>query len=169
MRNLEAKFELSDFPAARKELASLGFVASGVLTQRDTFFITPRGKLKLREQPDGAWLIYYQRDHQSAFELSDYLIVDVSNPTEMRTILRAALGVRAEVSKQRMLFLRRNVRVHLDEVAKLGRFAEIELMLSPGDDPNAHFVILREILDALGIAPSALLEKSYFEMLDGAG
>jgi len=168
MRNLEAKFPLTDFATARAQLELLGFVASGMLIQHDTFFIAPNGKLKLREQPDGAWLILYRRAHQSAFELSNYTIVDVANPAELRSILSAALGVRAEVSKTRMLFLRRNVRVHLDEVANLGHFGEIELILRPTDDPKAQTQILDEILCALDVAPSALLEKSYFEMLDGA-
>ncbi len=169
MRNLEAKFPLTDFAAARAQLDALGFVEQGALLQRDTFFRIPHGKLKLREQPDGAWLIHYQRGHHGAFELSNYTIVEVANSPELRAILSAALGVRVEVSKQRLLLLRRNVRVHLDEVSSLGRFGEIELILGSGDDPNMHDAILHEILRALEVAPSTLLEKSYFEMLDTDG
>ena len=48
-----------------------------LLIQRDTFYVVANGKLKLREQDDGAWLIHYRRDDQRELQVSDYTIVPV--------------------------------------------------------------------------------------------
>jgi predicted adenylyl cyclase CyaB len=165
MRNLEAKFPLTDLTAARAQLEALGFVEREHLVQRDTFFVTRRGKLKLREQPNGAWLIHYQRAHQGALELSDYTIIEVAAPAALRAMLSAAFGVRAEIHKSRLLMMRDNIRAHLDMVTNLGQFGEIELVLAQGADASSHASVIEEILETLGIKSPELIEQSYFEML----
>jgi predicted adenylyl cyclase CyaB len=165
MRNLEAKFKLSDFARAYGQAEAIGFVFQGVLTQRDTFFVVPCGKLKLREQPDGAWLIHYRRAHEGELELSAYDIVAMANPEPTRAILTAALGILAEVSKERTLLLRGNVRLHLDKVDVLGQFGEIEAVLSDDDASNVHRTEIGGILDALEIRGEDLIDVSYFELM----
>ena len=64
----------------RRSAEAIGFVFEGVLEQRDTFFVVPSGKLKLREQAERRWLIHYRRVHSSELELSDYEIVTVAKP-----------------------------------------------------------------------------------------
>lgn len=167
MRNLEAKFPLSDLSAARARLEALGFVQRGTLIQRDTFFITRSGKLKLREQSDEAWLINYQRAHQGALELSDYSIIEIANPAAMRAMLSSAFGIRAELNKHRLLLTRDNIRAHLDTVTNLGQFGELELVLSPAAQPEAHNSVIEKILAALEVKSSQLIELSYFELLAG--
>ena len=44
--------------------------------------------------------------------------------------LEAALGVTCVVEKERRLFLFENVRIHLDDVAHLGCFVELESVLA---------------------------------------
>lgn len=165
MRNLEAKFKLSDFDGAYGRAEAIGFAFQGVLAQRDTFFIVPCGKLKLREQPDGAWLIHYRRDHEGELELSNYDIVAMANPEPTRAILTAALGILAEVRKERTLLLRRNVRLHLDKVDGLGEFGEIEAVLSDNDSANVHRMEVDGILAALEILGEDLIDISYFELM----
>ncbi len=136
-----------------------------MLHQRDTFFKTAEGKLKLREQPDGAWLIHYARRESAALMLSTYEIAAVAEPAKMRAMLGAAFGVIAKVSKRRMLMIRDNVRLHLDVVADLGTFGEIEAVISGGDSPECSRDAVNETLLALKIAKSDLIDISYFEML----
>jgi predicted adenylyl cyclase CyaB len=165
MRNLEAKFRLADLARARRAAESLGYSERGPLVQRDTFFRVASGKLKLREEPSGAWLIHYGRNAAGDLQLSSYEIVAVPEADAMRTMLAAALGVIAEVRKRRTLLLRDNVRLHLDRVEGLGEFGEIEAVIAPGDDPERSRGAVDALLRALGVAPDDLIERSYFELM----
>src|SRR5260370_9740806 len=126
VQNVEAKFKLANLVHAREVAARLGFEASGILSQRDTFFQVAHGKLKLREEAAGAWLIHYRRRREGGLELSDYEIVPVPEPARTRSMLASALGIMAEVRKERTLLMRGNIRLHLDRVEGLVAFGEIE-------------------------------------------
>jgi predicted adenylyl cyclase CyaB len=165
MRNIEAKFRLADFAAAERIAATLGYVRRGVLQQRDTFFSVASGKLKLREEPDGAALIYYHRDPRPSVMVSDYEIVPVADAARMRAILADALGVIAEVRKQRILMTRANVRLHLDHVGELGDFGEIEAIVGPQAGESVCRAAVDELLRALNLGTADLIGVSYFELL----
>jgi predicted adenylyl cyclase CyaB len=164
MRNVEAKFPLPDLAGVRQRAEALGFEYIGTLIQHDTFFVVPNGKLKLREQPDGAWLIHYQRHHEQGFELSNYEIVAVSESLKLRELLSAALGVLAEVRKRRILLRRRNIRLHLDEVDNHGAFGELEAVLNEREDPANCRTEITAILATLQIPSEQLIDVSYFEL-----
>jgi len=165
MRNLEAKFRVDDAALMRRRAEAIGFTMRATLDQRDTFFRVAHGKLKLREEVQGATLIHYGRVHQDALEVSDYEIVPVADPGPLRAMLVAALGVVAEVRKQRMLLLRRNVRLHLDRVESLGSFGEIEAVIAPGETPEFYRAEVGDLLTELEISPDNLIMKSYFELI----
>ncbi|HEY6395727.1 MAG TPA: class IV adenylate cyclase, partial [Candidatus Binataceae bacterium] len=135
------------------------------LWQHDTFFVVSDGKLKLRQEDAGAWLIHYRRADKDSLMLSQYEIVPVAEPERIRAILSEAIGVLAEVRKRRVLMTRDNVRLHLDSVEGLGEFGEIEAVIADGDDPEASRAAVDELLDALEIAREELIEVSYFELL----
>ncbi len=164
MRNLEAKFHINDSAAARRAAEAIGFAWRANLIQCDTFFAVAHGKLKLREEAGVGALIHYARSAQGGLELSDYSIAPVADPAAIRTLLGAALGVLAEVRKTRTLLTRRNVRLHLDRVAGLGDFGEIEAVVAAGEDPGAYRAEVGEILTALGVAAGQLIGVSYFEL-----
>jgi predicted adenylyl cyclase CyaB len=164
MRNVEAKFPLTDIAAVHQRAEALGFEYIGTLIQHDTFFVVSNGKLKLREQSDGAWLIHYRRHHEKGFELSNYEIVAVSEPLKLLELLSAALGRLAEVRKRRTLLRRANIRLHLDEVDNHGAFGELEAVLNEGEDPANYRAGIAEILAALQIPSDQLIDISYFEL-----
>ncbi|MGO9264979.1 MAG: class IV adenylate cyclase [Candidatus Binataceae bacterium] len=165
MRNLEAKFRLADLARARTRAEAIGFVYAATLIQRDTFFAVPHGKLKLREEADGAVLIHYQREDARGFELSNYTIVRLTDAATTRAMLESALGVIAAVRKRRTLLLRDNIRFHLDEVEQLGEFGEIEIVLAAEEDATANRAALGAILDALEVRTVDLIGVSYFELI----
>jgi len=165
MQNVEAKFKLVNPVHARDVAARLGFEALGILSQRDTFFHVAQGKLKLREEGAGARLIHYWRRREGDLELSDYEIVPVPEPTRTRSMLASALGIMAEVRKERTLLMRGNIRLHLDRVEGLGDFGEIEAVLESGETAESNRVAVREILSALDIGERDLISVSYFEMM----
>jgi predicted adenylyl cyclase CyaB len=164
MRNLEAKFRLPDLARARTRVEALGFAYAATLIQRDTFFAVRHGKLKLREEADGAALIHYQREDARGVDLSNYTIVRIADPAATRAMLAAALGVSAEVRKHRTLLLRGNIRFHLDEVERLGEFGEIEVVLGAENDASVGAAALRSILEILEVRD--LIRISYFELMD---
>ncbi|HKV54904.1 MAG TPA: class IV adenylate cyclase [Candidatus Binataceae bacterium] len=165
MRNLEAKFRLDDLAEAGQRAEAIGFSFFGLLVQRDTFFAAAHGKLKLRDEADGSSLIHYHRDHDGKLEVSNYEIVMVPDPFKMRALLSAALEVIAEVRKTRKLFMRGNIRLHLDEVDNLGNFGEIEAVLDDGEDPGDYRAQVAAILAALRVSNDQLIEASYFELM----
>ena len=165
MQNVEAKFKMLNPAHAREVATRLGFQARGILAQRDTFFQVAHGKLKLREEAAGAWLIHYRRRREADLELSEYEIVPVAEPARTRSMLASALGVLAEVRKERTLLMRGNIRLHLDRVESLGDFGEIEAVLESGETAESNRVAVREILSALDINEHDLIGMSYFEMM----
>ena len=165
MRNLEAKFRLSNHAEAESRANAIGYTRRAILHQRDTFFRVANGKLKMREENGSAVLIFYHRDESGPLMLSNYEIVKVADPPRTLRILAAALGPLAVVEKVRTLMMRDNVRLHLDKVTRLGDYGEIEAVIPDGEAPEQSRAAVNEILAALGVARTDLLDMSYFEML----
>jgi adenylate cyclase class 2 len=165
MKNLEAKFRLPDLVRAESRATTIGYTRRAILNQRDTFFRVGNGKLKLREEHSGAALILYRRSDSGPLMLSEYEIAPIGDPATTRDILDRALGTLATVEKVRILLMRDNVRLHLDRVASLGDFGEIEAVIADGEDPEHSRAAVDKTLAALGIAPADLIDVSYFEML----
>ncbi|MEA2647689.1 MAG: hypothetical protein QOG61_124 [Candidatus Binataceae bacterium] len=165
MRNLEAKFRIVDVRQARARAEAIGFALRATLVQRDTFFAVAQGKLKMREEAEGAALIHYRRVHEGALEVSNYEIVSVPDPAPLHAMLTGALGVIAEIRKMRTLLIRRNVRLHLDRVDSLGSFGEIEAVVAGDETPEIYRAEVDGILAALEITPGDLISESYFELM----
>ncbi|HVN29801.1 MAG TPA: class IV adenylate cyclase [Candidatus Binataceae bacterium] len=164
MQNLEAKFRLSDLERARWQAEAIGYRYAATLRQRDTFFRVALGKLKLREEESGAWLIYYDREDRGDLKLSNYEIVPTPEPEKTRAMLTQALGTIAVVEKERILMMRDHIRFHLDDVEGLGEFGEIEAVLADAGDLERSRPMVDQLLGALGIKPVELIEVSYFEL-----
>ena len=165
MKNLEAKFRLADLARAESHATALGYTRRAILNQRDTFLRVADGKLKMREENGRAALIFYRRNESGPLMLSNYEIAPVTDPATTRHILDAALGTLATVEKVRILLTRDQIRLHLDRVASLGDFGEIEAVIPDGDDPELSRAAVDELLAALEIIPADLIDVSYFEML----
>ncbi|MGH2938050.1 MAG: hypothetical protein ACRDPE_08015 [Solirubrobacterales bacterium] len=92
-RNLELKARDRDPARSLQVCRDLGAEDNGTLVQQDTYFEVPRGRLKLREEPDVvATLIASERPDLSGNKESRYRLVEVPEPVE----LRAAFDIRDE-------------------------------------------------------------------------
>lgn len=162
MRNLEIKARDAD-PRRSLELAlALGAEDRGQIHQRDTYFKTATGRLKLRNQsPGAAELIQYRRPDAAGPRTSDYRIVPVAEADSLCAALDAALGTLVVVEKRRRLLLADGVRIHLDEVEGLGSFLELEAVGADGSEA-ANMDRLR---DALEVDPESLVAGSYSDLL----
>jgi homotetrameric cytidine deaminase len=166
-RNVELKALDPDPVRSLAVCRDLGAEDRGVLRQRDTYFRARQGRLKLREEePGGAVLIQYDRPDAAAARESRYRLAPVPDPDTMRASLDAALGTLVVVDKERHLLLWDGVRIHLDTVAGLGSFVELEGVAPPESDLSAEREKVAHLQDALGIGE--ILTDSYSDRLLGA-
>jgi adenylate cyclase class IV len=163
-RNIEIKARVTDAAALLEAARALPARDCGVMRQVDTYFVVPRGRLKLREIDDErAELIFYERPDLGAARRSDYWIAPIGEAGPLLAALAAALGVRARVEKRRRLLLYLHTRIHLDEVVGLGEFVELETVMD-GLSEDEGRVECASVMRALGIRPEELLEGSYMDM-----
>lgn len=162
MRNIEIKARLADLAPAHRVAERIATDRLGVQEQVDTYFHCRQGRLKLREiEGQPATLIGYARPDRPGPKASDYVLAPVLDPETLKQALGVTLGVRGVVRKRRDIFLYRNVRIHLDEVADQGTFLEFEAVLSPEMDDAAGRVLVEELLHMFAIEPADLLTGSY--------
>ena len=163
--NIELKARCADLVKARHVALALGAQPQGVETQTDTFFATPRGRLKLRESDRrGAMLIPYLRPDAAEARQSDYLVLPVADAALARRLPEHMLGVAAVVRKQRDVLLLDNVRIHLDRVEGLGDFIEFEAVLDEGRDPETERAKLQELMRAFSIRAGDVEGLAYVDL-----
>lgn len=195
MHNLELKVRCPDdaaLAALEERARSHGAVYLRTMRQRDTYFVAPCGRLKLREwsreetapalaDPGGdgeagergATLIAYDRPDDAASRLSDYLLCPVPDPDALREALARSLGVWHVVEKQRRLLRWGRTRIHLDRVAALGPFVELETVVEhfPGPDDARRLaadVEHRQVIALLGLDRLPVIAGSYSDLLADA-
>jgi adenylate cyclase class IV len=168
-RNIEVKARIDSvqalLPLARRVAGS----EPEAIAQDDTFFRVPHGRLKLRAFADGsAELIHYHRPDSGPAKASDYVLVPVPDPTSLREALARSCGVQGRVRKQRLLLWARSggfcTRIHLDSVAGLGDFMELEVVLKDGQTDAEGTAVAQACLQALGLADAPLLAGSYLDL-----
>jgi adenylate cyclase class IV len=167
--NIEIKARVLD-PG---HLHSLARQVSGhepqLILQHDTFFPCPRGRLKLRQfSEDSGELIAYSRPDQTGAKLSDYRITRTSTPALLRETLSMALGTGVVVEKRRQLYLVGQTRIHCDEVAGLGHFMELEVVLRAGQTVAEGERIARDLMQALELDAADLIDGAYADLIIAA-
>ena len=168
-RNVEVKTRLNDISQARQIAASLASEFVGTLAQVDTYFLCGHGRLKLREtEGQPSHLIWYVREDRAMARASDYCMVPVADSESIKHALSSALGVRAVVAKRRDLYLWRNVRIHLDEVDRIGQFLELEAVLVDNVDTHQGHQQVEFLLGQFGIPSDRIVAGSYVDMIEKA-
>jgi adenylate cyclase class IV len=168
-RNIEIKARIHDLDRVRSKTASLASGPSRLIEQTDTFFAVPHGRLKVREFADGsAELISYDRPDRPGPKESVFSRVAFSDGRAAVQTLASVLPTRGTVVKRRELFLIGRTRVHLDRVEGLGVFLELEVVMSDGEPSERGDREARQLLAALEIPESDLIERAYIDLLEGA-
>ena len=167
--NIEIKARARNFAELKSRAAALSDVPVEVISQEDTFFNTPQGRLKLRMLPgEKSQLIYYTRSDKQGPKRSDYHIFRTADPENLRQVLELAYGVRGIVRKTRYLYLVGQTRVHLDDVEGLGQFMELEVVLRDGQSDAQGQAIAEALIVSLGVEKSDLLEGAYMDLLESS-
>jgi predicted adenylyl cyclase CyaB len=165
--NIEIKAIVRDFASLRGRAEELSDTPVQVIPQEDTFFHTPKGRLKLRLlKPDLAQLVYYERPDRDGPKRSNYHIFETSDPAGLKTALSLALGIRGVVRKTRFLYLAGQTRIHLDDVEGLGQFMELEVVLQAGQTDAEGQAIAENLMTRLGVRKEDLLEGAYMDLLE---
>ena len=165
--NIEIKARVHDMAGLRARAEAISDTPVQVIPQEDTFFHTPKGRLKLRQlQPDQAQLVYYDRPDQDGPKRSSYHIFETNDPQGLKTALRLALGIRGVVRKTRYLYLSGQTRIHLDDVEGLGQFMELEVVLGADQSDAEGQAIAEDLMARLGVRKEDLLEGAYMDLLE---
>ena len=165
--NIEIKARVRNLPDLKRRAESLSDSPVQIIPQEDIFFITPRGRLKLRVlAPDNGQLIYYTRPNQHGPKRSDYHISQTNDPENLRETLALAYGVRGVVRKTRYLYMVGQTRIHLDDVEGLGQFMELEVVMRRDQsDADGHAIAI-ELMHKLGIESNDLIEGAYMDLIE---
>jgi predicted adenylyl cyclase CyaB len=165
--NIEIKARVEDFDALKTQAESLSDKPLEIIPQEDIFFITEKGRLKLRIlAPDLGYIIYYERPDQDGPKRSDYYLAKTEEPENLKTVLSLALGLRGMVKKTRYLYMVGQTRIHLDDVQGLGHFMELEVVMREGQDEAEGQAIAEDLMRRLGIREEALIEGAYIDLIE---
>lgn len=160
----EFKARCSDPRDAIHRVRALGARWTGRERQIDTYFRIAEGRLKLRETATRAELVWYFRGDTLRSKRSDVLMLRVSDPNSVKETLSRDLGVKVVVDKVRRVYLKDNVRVHVDEVRDLGRFVEIEAVGQAKDFKKLQRQA-EGMARVLGLRHSDMIRGSYSDLL----
>lgn len=160
--NLELKIKVNSLKSFEEKLSSLDAAFEAVLNQKDIYYKTDNGLLKLRIENGTTSLIFYKRDEQNKNRFSDFEYVKFSEG-DAEKIFKNFLQVEAVVEKTRKLYLYNNTRIHLDEVNSLGNFLELETLVLDGKaEAQERF---NEIIKLLEINTAEQIRKSYRDLI----
>lgn len=164
--NIEIKARASDFEGQLVRAKALAASVEDLL-QEDTFFHCANGRLKLRDLGPGreGYLVFYKRDDLAGPKRSCFETSVVRDTSTMRILLARSIGIGKTVRKKRTLILSGQTRLHFDDVELLGRFIEIEVCLTPGQDAREGSRLAQDFMQRLGIKAEDLIETAYIDML----
>jgi predicted adenylyl cyclase CyaB len=163
MENIEIKARLVSIDQTRKLLKKLDHIYVGLDHQIDTYFITKKGRFKLRESSlSGPYIIFYLRDDLSGPKSSVYQKLPVEDASGLKELLSNMQGIAATVEKNREIYLYENVRIHLDEVTGLGYFLEFEAVMDQKyNDRQKETEKVNRLMKLLEIGQEDLISQSY--------
>lgn len=155
-KNLEFKGQFQSLNELYPRLSDLNAIHHETVRQIDTYFhvgssnqqsaesivkksevCEPRLKLREAKGWSEGWLIYYERPNQDGSRYSDYQLCEIADPGSLKSLLTVALGVKTIVKKHREVWMFNHTRIHLDTVADLGQFVELETVFREQTEAEA--------------------------------
>jgi predicted adenylyl cyclase CyaB len=165
-KNIEIKAALPNRASVEERVAALAYEGPIEIVQDDTFFACTSGRLKLRQlsESDGK-LIHYARANSIGPKVSEYMVSSTAEPGVLREVLARSLGVAGRVRKVRTLYVVGRTRVHLDQVAGLGDYLELEVVLRDDEDEQQGQLEAQDLMSKLGVSEHQLTGSSYLDLL----
>jgi predicted adenylyl cyclase CyaB len=166
--NVEFKARCAEPSRLLHRLVELGAQLQGVDAQTDVYYRAARGRLKLRRGTVESNLIAYERRDAPAARESRVHLAELPSDRSIDAALDAALQREATVTKRRHILWLDNVKFHVDEVAGLGAFVEVEAIDRDGMLGASHLEAqCNRYRQLLGIRDEDLEARSYSDLLSG--
>ncbi len=165
-KNLEIKLQLDGEKFQDLQTQLIPYYRETLL-QTDTYFKTKQGRLKLRvEEGKKTYLIRYERPDLEEAKQSNYQFYPVDDAPLFLSVLGDSIAEEIQVKKSRALYFPKpHIRVHLDQVEKLGNFLEVEIILSNEVALEVAEKEMRELQEWLQLASCKKITQSYRELL----
>ena len=161
---LELKARAKSLDTLRKRLLELKATYVGKFRQVDTYFNSPKGRLKIRQvdNQEKATLIYYRREDITGPKRSEIILINIQEPESFKALFENLLGKKVIVDKEREIYMLEGTQIHLDMVQNLGTYIEFERKIT---NANKDHRILGELMKRLRIEEKDLIQGSYSDLL----
>ena len=163
--NIEIKAKCENAQFLHDKLQELKADYKGNDEQKDIYFNCEKGRLKLRSGNIENSLIFYSRNNQKGPKESNIALSKLHLGDDVEQVLNSAYGVKVEVNKKRYIYFIDNVRFHIDEVAGLGIFIEIEAVSKRGVTKKELLSQCEYYIDQLKIKRANLIDYSYSDLI----
>lgn len=164
--NIEFKARCPEPDRIRAVLREMQVEPAGTDHQTDTYFRVPSGRLKLRSGNLERNLIFYRREDAAAPKRSDVWLAPCPEPEQLLELLTVALGVRCVVKKRREIYFHGNTKIHVDDIADLGSFVEVEVIAENDTADQAGMrASCHEWMRRFGVQDEDLITSSYSDMI----
>lgn len=163
-KNLELKVKVKDLEKFEDILLNLN-LKKQTLTQIDTYYNVPEGRSKLREENNMAYFIFYNRPNTKEAKKSIYYTFEVNDIKNFKNCFKQMLKEEIQIKKERILFLYKNARIHLDSVESLGNFIEIEVVIKNNEEDKNAENLLKEISKLMDLEKEEKISEGYRELL----
>ncbi|MBN8706796.1 MAG: class IV adenylate cyclase [Bacteroidetes bacterium] len=166
MQNLELKAHCPDLEKYKKRAEELLPHHSEILNQKDVYYETKTGRLKLRIiNGQTAQLIHYFRPDQTENRISEYYIQELTPADSSEAFLDRIFTRWKVVEKTRFVYLYKNARIHLDSVSGLGNFAEFEIVGNNHDISQEDRNLYLYLKQFFRISPEHEIQGSYSDLM----
>lgn len=164
--NIEIKAKCEEPNRIRKILEKDNARFEGLDHQIDTYFKTEEGRLKLRQGRIENFLVSYNRINQKGPKRSIVKLYKTNEDSEsLKDILTQHYGIKCIVNKQREIYYIDNIKFHIDTVAELGNFVEIEACSDNPKDEDKLRNQTEEYMKKFEINEEDLIDKSYSDLI----
>ncbi len=162
-KNFEIKCKIENYEKTGNIIKALKKFSYSAENQTDIYYRVSLGRLKLRiiNNKTGN-LIFYDRGENEKKRVSKYIISRTDNFKELDEILRRQFNVLISVQKKREIFIKDNIRIHLDNVKGLGKFLEVEIIYTNNKSPRS---LMKEIILYLNLNENDFIQCSYSDLL----
>jgi predicted adenylyl cyclase CyaB len=165
-KNIEIKAKIVSLDKILSIVEEISDSIPELLVQEDTFFNSPKGRLKIRifEDTTGE-LIYYKRLNVCGPKRSRYQIFQLADPNPAKRWFSEMFGIKGVVRKRRTLYKIGNTRIHLDRVDSLGDFIELEVVFGDNDTIETGKDIVDNLMRKLNIYSKNLISGAYIDLI----
>ncbi|HWW87304.1 MAG TPA: CYTH domain-containing protein [Vicinamibacterales bacterium] len=165
-RNVRFKAHFTKGEGVTELLTSIGATFVRSVVQRDTYFATRKGRLKLRDTDGSGELIYYDRLNSPQPRESSYLRTSIpAGRSAMTDVLDAALGSIVVVSKTRTIFDLDGSLMNVDLIEDLGQFIEVEVPIAGNGSADLARQKSARVSASLGLTHGDMIAFSYADLV----